>query len=156
MPQFCEMCGKMVNEPLVAINHYGEKLLVCKECQNQLRKKSVQQPEQRLQAKPSQQSRPWEPQYDVVDNYAQIIKETREKANISIPDLASRLGIKESVLRRIEAGKLQPDIDTARRLERFLRIQLLIKPDNTQTIKNAELGNVGLELRHVAKIKDKE
>lgn len=150
------MCGKMVNEPLIPISHYGEKLLVCRECYGQEKKKSTQrQAEQTPKTKVTKPSNQiWEPQYEVVDNYAQLVREAREKIGLPIPELALKLGIKESVLRRIESGKLQPDVETARKLERFLRIQLLIKRENTQSAKGATQNYSGLELRYAARLKD--
>lgn len=156
MPYFCEMCGRMVNEPLISISHYGERLSVCRQCFEEQKKKNLQkqvEPQPKAKTtKPSQNV--WEPQYEVIDECAKAVKGAREKAGLSIQQLAMKLGIKESVLRRIEAGKLQPDLETARKLERFLRIQLVFKREGTQAIKVAGQGGAGLELRHVAKLKD--
>ncbi|HLH45411.1 MAG TPA: multiprotein-bridging factor 1 family protein [bacterium] len=157
MPSFCEMCGRMSNEALTPINHYGEKLFVCKQClNNEKRKYTQKQGEQstliRMRSWQSPAIR--EPDYDIIDNYFQIVKEAREKNGATIPELALKVGIKESVLRRIEAGRLQPDIETAKKLERFLHVTLLTKRENTQLLKPSSQGESGLELRHVAKLKD--
>ncbi|PSO07769.1 hypothetical protein B9Q04_09120 [Candidatus Marsarchaeota G2 archaeon BE_D] len=95
----------MSNEALTPINHYGEKLFVCKQCLNNEKKKYTQkQGEQstliRVRSWRSQTIR--EPDYDIVDNYFQIVREAREKNGATIPELALKIGIKESVLRRIE------------------------------------------------------
>ncbi|MEM0322028.1 MAG: multiprotein-bridging factor 1 family protein [Thermoprotei archaeon] len=147
----------MSSEALIPINHYGEKLFVCRQCLNTEKKKySQKQVEQKvlntvrnLQTPPIR-----EPDYDVTDNYSKIVREARERDGATIPELALKIGIKESVLRRIEAGRLQPDIDTARKLERFLHVKLLVKRENTQVLKPNSQNELGLELRHVAKLKD--
>ncbi|ADY01123.1 XRE family transcriptional regulator [Vulcanisaeta moutnovskia 768-28] len=63
--------------------------------------------------------------YEVIDNYAELIREARESLGMSRDVLAKVIGVKESILKRIEDGQLIPDIELARKLEKVLGISLL-------------------------------
>lgn len=63
--------------------------------------------------------------YEVVENYAELIREARESLGMGRDVLAKVVGIKESVLKRIEDGQLIPDIELARKLEKVLGVSLL-------------------------------
>ncbi len=63
--------------------------------------------------------------YEVVEDYAELIREARESLGMSRDVLAKVIGVKESILRRIEDGQLIPDIELARKLEKALGISLL-------------------------------
>ena len=54
-----------------------------------------------------------------------INRKAREKCNRSKKDLAKTLSEKESVIHRLETGKLNPGLGLARKLERFLNIKLV-------------------------------
>jgi putative transcription factor len=158
MTYYCELCGKTSLEPLKPIDYYGEKLLVCKDCFSKSRRKSDSgmpiiksgmNSTGRPQAKPRQT-----PEYDIVENYSQVIRQTREKMGLTIQQLSAKIGLKESILRRIEAGKFSPDISTTRKIERFLKIVLLVKREQAELVTPNIAAEHGLELRHVAKLKE--
>jgi len=66
-----------------------------------------------------------EENYEVVEDYAERIREAREEMGLTREILARMVGEKESTIRRIESGKLTPSIDLAKKLERVLKITLL-------------------------------
>jgi putative transcription factor len=59
-----------------------------------------------------------------VEDYGSRVKRARESQEMSVGDLASRIKEKESVVRRIESGKLSPDQQLAGRFENALDITL--------------------------------
>ena len=61
----------------------------------------------------------------MVPEYAQIVREARERLSWTQEDLASKLLEKKNVLSKVERGELQPDIKLARKLEKLLDIRLL-------------------------------
>jgi putative transcription factor len=63
--------------------------------------------------------------YEVVENYAELIREAREGLGMGRDVLAKVIGVKESVLKRIEEGQLIPDVELARKLEKVLGVSLL-------------------------------
>lgn len=58
-------------------------------------------------------------------DYGKVIKAARERTGIKQEDMAKRLKIKESQLHKYESGTHMPDLETARTLERELRIKLV-------------------------------
>ena len=65
--------------------------------------------------------------YDVVEDYAELIKNKREEMQMTQDDLAKKIFERKNVLSNIERGELLPDINTARKLEKVLNIKLLEK-----------------------------
>lgn len=63
--------------------------------------------------------------YEVVENYAELVREARESLGMSRDMLAKVVGIKESVLKKIEDGQLIPDIELAKKLEKVLGVSLI-------------------------------
>ncbi|WP_069807381.1 multiprotein bridging factor aMBF1 [Vulcanisaeta thermophila] len=91
--------------------------------------------------------------YEVVDNYAELIREAREALGMSRDILAKVVGIKESVLRRIEDGQLTPDIELARKLEKVLGISLIRESEDTG-IEVKTTGTRGLTVGDVITIRE--
>ena len=63
---------------------------------------------------------------EMVENYGDAIREAREKIGLSTEDLGMKINEKESVLRKIELGKIAPNDLLVSKLERFLKIKLLV------------------------------
>ncbi len=125
----CELCGKAISGKPTKIRIEGVVLLVCSDCARKYSEFIVKRPQARA-PRPTRRlkrtSLSYEPQYDIVEDYSERIKEAREMLGLTRELLARELGEKESVIRRLEAGSLVPTIDMARRLERLLRIKLLV------------------------------
>ncbi|MDT7864314.1 MAG: multiprotein bridging factor aMBF1 [Thermoproteota archaeon] len=125
----CEICGKKVNKLYDSIIA-GIKLKVCSECSN-LGTIIHEQPklqQKRIPVKPAKiipKKQILIPNYKIVDNYYQIIKNAREKMGLSQDILASYLGEKLSVIKKIEGGKLKPTLELARKLEKLLKVNLI-------------------------------
>jgi len=61
----------------------------------------------------------------VVPDFPQKIKQAREKKGLQQDELAKQLAIKESIIHKLESGKLEPSLDIAKKLERFFKIRLV-------------------------------
>jgi len=61
----------------------------------------------------------------IVPDYAQLIKNAREKLNLKQEDFAKKINEKNNLIHLIETGKFEPNIDLARKLEKFLKIKLV-------------------------------
>ncbi|HJX05926.1 MAG TPA: multiprotein bridging factor aMBF1 [Candidatus Nanoarchaeia archaeon] len=61
----------------------------------------------------------------VVSNYSDIIKRGRERLGLKQEEFAKKLNEKESVIHKLESGQIKPNIDLARKLERFLKVALV-------------------------------
>jgi putative transcription factor len=77
-----------------------------------------------------------------VENYGKIIIETREKKGLTREEFAEKIKEKESVIKRIENGKMTPDDTLTNKIEKFLEIKLKRPYERKYTerkIKKAEL-----------------
>jgi putative transcription factor len=61
----------------------------------------------------------------LVEDYAKIIKDAREKIGFKQVELAKKLNERESVIQGIEQGRLEPSMEFARKLEKMLEIKLI-------------------------------
>ena len=91
---------------------------------------------------------------DLIDNYAEVIRSTRQKKGMSQEELAQRVGERISTLQSIESGRLKPTRKTIRGLERELEISLL-EPLSTVPLKMSKGESAGPTLGDVVKVKRK-
>lgn len=162
MDHYCELCGKASAGPLRRITYFGETLFVCETCAKNASKSAAKVDAKSQATRPSaaivrqpivQKSAREKRIYDIIEDYPRVVREARERAGMNIQDLALRAQIKESVLRRIEAAKLVPDYEVARKIEKALRINLLTEQEAGSEPAFTGKENT-LELKDVAKLKD--
>lgn len=140
MSCYCEICGREVADRSLCrtIALYSSVVLVCPQCYQKIRsdEQSAALQQQRTAARTSsERSVAWtkksvsrkmlETMFEVVEDYAVKIKRARERMGWTQAALAQKLRISENVVKRIEAGRLKPSIDLARKLEKLLGIVLL-------------------------------
>jgi len=65
---------------------------------------------------------------ELVSDFSLRIRRAREGLDLSHEDLGRKIGEKVSVLRKIESGKMAPDLMLAEKLEHALKIKLLVPP----------------------------
>jgi putative transcription factor len=58
-------------------------------------------------------------------NYSTAIRKAREKLGLKQEELAKKLAERESMIHKLESGSAKPNLDLARKLERFLRISII-------------------------------
>ena len=63
---------------------------------------------------------------ELVEDFGELVKRARIKLGLTQQDLAAQLNEKLTVIKKVEAGQFRPSIQLARKLERFLKIQLLV------------------------------
>jgi putative transcription factor len=61
----------------------------------------------------------------IVKNYGQKIKNARESRNLKQEDFAKLINEKESLLHHLESGKMEPNLELAKKLEKALGIKLI-------------------------------
>ncbi len=119
----CDMCGKEAE--LFKTEIEGTMLNVCETCAKfgtiiEKVKKPVE-----TELKPTTKTIEEEIIDVVVDDFAQKIKNRRERLKLKQEELAKKLNIKESLLHHIESGKFMPSIELAEKIEKFLKIRLI-------------------------------
>lgn len=118
----CELCGK-ADAPLFA-EVEGVDLQVCIGCAKYGTIKKRPTTTSTISSKPLV-SRPEEPEYTIISNYASLLRTSREKKELSQQDFAKFIQERESVVAKWEAGSLKPSIEIARKLEKRLGIKLV-------------------------------
>lgn len=115
----CELCGKQRELVLALVENIQMK--VCSDCSKFgkiLREiKEMDEEEKKFEEEELVEG--------IVEDYFKIIKDKREKMGMKQDEFAKKLNIKESVVRKIETGSIEPSIETAKKIENFLRIKLI-------------------------------
>jgi len=122
----CEMCGR--EALLVSADVEGVELKVCPVCtkygttnkNNATNSRNYNGPNNKHQSKE-------EIEWKVVSNFSDLIRAAREKKGMTQEDFAKFLNERESILSKWEQGTLNPRIFVARRLEKVLGMNLVIK-----------------------------
>ncbi len=164
----CEVCGRQIfGNPIRAIIE-GAKMTVCAECaklgsgywepkpQRRVKKRTKRQPMISMQRR---KQRPTVTEtLELVGDLGQRVRQAREGLELSHKDLGRKIREKVSVLRKIESGKMIPDLGLAERLEHALKIKLRVpvsEPEAQPVLlskpRGATLGDL-LQL----KVKEKE
>ncbi len=124
----CEICGK--DELLFKANIEGTMMNVCKPCSKygkviSVARDKINVEQKKDDAKLEAPVRKKEIVQTVVEDYGERVKKRREHLGLKQEELAKMLSEKESLLHHIESGKFEPNIELARKLERFLKIKLV-------------------------------
>lgn len=137
LPCYCEVCGKKVEDERLCHKIVLESAVVnvCQQCYNKLVKQGKAKPyiekpeekksEEKRWIKTSVSKKMLETMYEVVEDYHDRIRRARQKLGWTQSVLAQKLGVSENIIKRIEAGRLKPGIELARRMEKILGIVLL-------------------------------
>lgn len=118
----CEMCG--TDTYLVKATIEGTTLNVCEKCA----KFGIVIPGSNITQQEKKEIKiKVEPQviYEIVNNYAIIIKDAREKSGLKQEELALKLSEKVSEIHNIESGRLKPPFKVAVKIEKFFGIKLI-------------------------------
>ena len=147
----CDICGKpAVTTAIVE----SARLSVCERCVSYGRELAP------YAAASGRKTAPRPPaELDVVEDYGKIVVQARQRAGMTRQELARKLFVFESVLSRVEEGKLKPSVELSKKLEESLGITLLEerKPEQEQqkTISQERHQGRGLTLADVVNIKKK-
>ncbi|MEZ0248425.1 MAG: multiprotein bridging factor aMBF1 [Thermoproteus sp.] len=157
--QYCDICGAPIEGQPYVIKLDNAVLHVCRRCaatygavQVAEEQKRVSPPPRRVQPPPPRRA---VERYEVVEEYAEVIRRARESLGLSREALASYIGVKESILRRVESGQLVPDVQLARKLERALGVKLLVPAQQAEEAAGAPARRE-LTLGDVAEVRDEE
>jgi putative transcription factor len=134
---YCELCGM----PIVGRPYYAEvdgvEMVLCASCYLKLtrsgRAKPLRRPSRpRSVSIPQRRRERVIVEYELVDDYDERIRSGRQAKGFTLAELAQKLRISESLLRKIEQGKMKPNIDLARRIERILGVKLLVPTEEPE------------------------
>jgi len=123
----CDMCG--ASNRLVKAEVEGTMLNVCKHCvkfgkvkgnENKFRKR-------RLPPRPLANQ---DANMILVVDYSTMIKKKREQLDLKQEDFAKKINEKASILQKVESGHFKPSLKLAKKIQKFLKIQIIEKIEN--------------------------
>src|SRR3989344_1707385 len=124
----CELCG--LDTELFEAEIEGAVLNICQKCARygKVRKKVVsisknENSPKILRSKVIEEKQ--EIVQSLVEGYAGIIRNAREKLGLKQEEFAARINEKLSVIRHIEQSRLEPSIALAKKLEKILSVKLV-------------------------------
>jgi putative transcription factor len=138
----CPVCGGIIWGKGQRVLLEGAKITVCDNCAQhgtkiykpltnvQMKKKG----QIKSQIAPKKQT--FKPkgieELEIVMDYAKRIRNVRNNLRLNQDQFAQKLNEKPSLLRRIEAGKVEPTIKLAKKIQEVYKIKLLKKIDETE------------------------
>lgn len=158
----CEMCGD--NGDLKKTKVEGTTLKLCEDCQEvgevvETGEKNKQQIRSKKSSSRKSQSstrrREMDDDSELVEDFSRRVKQARETAKLGVKDLAAKVKEKDSVIRRVESGKLSPNRKLAQKLEGALNITLYEKISDIST-STEESAASEQTLGDVAEVKEKD
>lgn len=152
----CDMCGAKTK--LFRTKIEGTEMTVCREC-SKYGNVIAEVKEFRREKRKKVQTQSHEPDKELlqvlIENFHNIIKEGREKLNLTQKDFAQKIGEKESVVHKLETGSFEPNMNLVRKLEKFLKIRLVEQHEEVRT-KSSETKNNTFTIGDFIKIKKRK
>ncbi|MHA1804339.1 MAG: multiprotein bridging factor aMBF1 [Promethearchaeota archaeon] len=139
----CPVCGGLIWGKGQKVLVEGIKITICQNCAEKAKKiintprtvpsRPPVKPKTIVKTKPRSRSSPPpdEPSIEIVSDFAKKIHHARMKKNLSQDKLAQQIQEKVSLIRRIEAGKIEPPLKIAGKLEKVLGIKLMRETTET-------------------------
>ncbi len=135
----CDICG--ANHVKAQILLEGAKLLACSRCMKGGKvihyfREDDSGPLKPVSAKPLPANAATDE--EIVENWGEIIRKARQKKGWTIEQLASQIMEKGNYMHAIESGRIMPTLETAKKLEKELKIRLVEKPEVSGPAINAK------------------
>ena len=159
----CEICGIEIKGEPYKTKIDNSVMVTCKECSRYGKVQSKPQPPKKRNPKgnkndynnrPTTRNPPYtrktkEEEYELVEDYAKIIRQKREIRGLTQKDVGEKIYERESVIHKIENGKMVPDEKIARKLEKLLNIEIIEKTEtderefqDAKRFKEATIGDI--------------
>lgn len=145
----CDMCGK---QAVYRASVEGAELNVCENCVKYGKVIREVKPEPKVRFVKKEAKVEPEPIQVIVPNYAELVRQAREKKGLKQKQLAKTISEKESLIHKLETGKYEPSIKIAEKLERFLKIKLIQELDDNIEVPAAKKSE-GYTIGDLIKVK---
>ncbi len=150
----CEVCGREIRgQPFRRIIE-GSRLTVCSQCArfgDEEWTPTPPKPPTKVRGSTGDLSRLED--ITLVEDYGRRIREARERMNMTVEELARRIGEKESVVKKLEREELVPSEALVQKLRRILKVELLIREEEGFKISSSKPLE-GRRLGDLIKIKE--
>ncbi len=117
----CEMCGS--NKAIYEVRVEGAMLNLCQDCSSYGTVVEKIKPKPKIEKK--KQVIKKETIFVIRSDYSEKIKNAREKRGLKQDELANKINEKTSLISKLETGSIEPSIRLARKLESFLKLNLV-------------------------------
>jgi len=135
----CEICGRD-SEVLYVVIYLGARTYACPDCVDRhgltVIKKLGERIKQGAVSKRPQSSKRHSiskvkpaPDFELVENYGLVVKRRREELGMTQEDLARKLKVKLSYIKKVEANKIVPEYSLILKLEKILGVKLIETTD---------------------------
>ena len=165
----CPICGGLIWGKGQKVLIEGAKISVCESCAQygvklqekpSLKEKLTYSPKNRNKISKQFISKKQNiDDIEIVKNYASIIRNARTSRGLNQDQFAQKLNEKPSLLRRIEAGKVEPTIKLAKKIEQVYNLKIIKKSDEVEVSANTSKylkKSKGASLGDIAFIKKKK
>lgn len=146
----CELCGKTGSLFKAVVE--GTELTVCRDCGGYGRILGALSSKQHVAAKKTIRTAEG-PLEIIAEDFAERVRKARERLGLKQEELAVKIAEKESLIHKIESGKVQPPIAVARKLERFLKITLVETKEEEKFSTGVRKTDVAMTIGDLLKIK---
>ena len=165
----CPICGGIIWGKGQSVILEGAKITVCHNCaqhgiksQKQPMSTHIKKPysyDRRTTIKKQASKKRMTDDLEIIPDYAKKISNARNSLGLNQDQFAQKLNEKPSLLRRIEAGKVEPTVKLAKKIEEVYKIRILKKVEeieaNVQDSKYMK-RSAGTSLGDIAFIKKKK
>jgi uncharacterized protein (TIGR00270 family) len=124
MPE-CEVCGKSI-PCLRRASIDGVVFDVCDQCVDLGEEiKVIQLPQKTVVKKQEEMEILGEDESELVPDFPMTIRKEREKRGLNQKEVGSKIGVSESLIKRIEGG-FRPTDDVIKKIEKFFGVKLIL------------------------------
>lgn len=137
----CPICGGKIWGRGQKVLIEGAKITVCQSCahlgkkiitktkKSDIEKLAIKKPRINKSKQSFKSSRNLEPSIEIISDYSKRIRNVRTQKNLTQEQFAQKLNEKPSLIRRIESGKVEPNLKLAKKIEEVYNIQILKATD---------------------------
>lgn len=159
----CEVCGQEIRgQPFYRIIE-GGRMTVCGQCSKfgsgdwDPRQVNVSQ-NQRRPAQPRRLRNDLEAaeELELIDNYGELIRKSRQKKKLSVEDFAKKINEKESVVKKMEKEEMNPPAKLIKKIENTLNITILERGEAPSRVQISTKATTGRSLGDIMKLTQKD
>ncbi len=147
----CELCGKQ--DELANAVVEGSIIKVCRQCSRYGHVIPLEKPLQLIKEEKKREAKLEIPEEIIAEDYGSLIKSAREKLRLTQEELALRLAEKESIIHKLESYYLEPSIELARKLEKFLGIKLIYMMNEDMPVKKVNFKDDSMTIGDILNIR---
>lgn len=129
----CELCGKNVSEAY-RVEVLGSSVVACGLCAKSGRILGPIKPAEKKRPQPAAvREKPAvldDEDWSLVDDCGRVVKTARERSGLRQEELAKKISEPESLLHRIESGRIRPNPAVARKIEKTLNVRLIMESES--------------------------